>query len=254
MMPARALVFMALVATTTAVGIQLPKGTTSGEVESRLRRRGLERFEVIPGKPGIRFTYWYTQTKFTLTFYPNTGYLKVDGHHELLAAEGRELQRLLGGTLVDKKGSICPEIRGPTPGASSSSSSQAFPSGQARQPAPPTVAAGAAATPPPPTAAARSNRPARRNREEAGLRPPAAAGLSAMEAESEDDYEVVPPEAAAVTGQPVLGANAPPPPPEAQDGGDPQQMMLIIEQMAQQISELQAELARLRLNSSPGPK
>ena len=105
MLPARPCAFMAILTAAAAVGIQLPLGFPCEDVESRLRFQRTEDFKVISGFSGTRITYWRNRNKYTLTYYRNTAYLKIDGRHELLFEEGRELQRLLGGTLADKKGS-----------------------------------------------------------------------------------------------------------------------------------------------------
>ena len=44
--------------------------------------------EIIEGKPGSRIKYFWHGQKFTATYFHKTRYLKIDGPHDLLIAEG----------------------------------------------------------------------------------------------------------------------------------------------------------------------
>ena len=87
-----------------AVGIQLPSCSTLDHIVSRLRSQLVEDVTVRTGFPGTRIVYYRNRNKYTLTYYSSTSYLKIDGIHELLPVEGRELARVLEGTFFAKKG------------------------------------------------------------------------------------------------------------------------------------------------------
>ena len=96
--------FFPILSVAEAVGIQLPLGSPLDHVVSRLRSQLVEDVTVHRGVPGTRIFYYRNRNKYTLTYYSSTSYLKIDGIHDLLPVEGRELARVLEGTLFAKKG------------------------------------------------------------------------------------------------------------------------------------------------------
>jgi hypothetical protein len=121
MLLARLCAFISILSVAAAVGIQLPSGSSLDDVVSQLCSQLVEDFTVQFGSRGTRIFYYRNRNKYTLTYYRKTAYLKIDGIHDLLLVEGRELARLLGGTLFEKKGDEKGDSCGMSLGQSSSS-------------------------------------------------------------------------------------------------------------------------------------